>query len=706
MTMNPSTVCSFSKCLASVALLLCATGAAGAQSLSDLQPGRNFTSAANFGMNRSENIAPGDVDNDGDMDAIVANGGDFGNEQNRIFINLGGLQGGAIGTFNEQTAARFAGVAIDRSRDIEFVDFDDDGDFDVGVGNDGNSFQGGSPSRFYTNKGGLQRGEVGYYQEDTDLRWGNLVSIPLADQVVGGNHGPFRGFCCDCDFADLDDDGDNDLFYGTYGPAVNGTRDSLIFLNDGNGIFDEKYPWVDPAADIKTHTYDLDLVDLDGDFDIDIAMSSRNSQARTYMNNSVNGLGATLFNDITKAAFIDKGATGSATVNYEVEAADVDGDGDFDLWMNNYDGNTEKLLRNDGVAGGTYSFTEIQTWIKGDPNTDEEHVTFIDYDADGDLDAFLPNFGGTNYAYQSALAQGLDVNAVGLYHRTGLVSGLSPDPELPLTSNGGTTLDGDVADMDNDGDEDLLLSNDGNQQNFLFSNVLGVPDTHAPTIYRITQQLAKPNGTPTVLHVQVRDNSNFTLGLFYSATLFYAVNDAAPVSVPMFAQGSFQYRSVIPAQIDALITWHVEVSDLAGNFVVSAPQSFVQGDAPTPWTELGFGLAGVAGVPHLSGTGTLLGGQPLALDVADAAPSSTLLLFLSLSSSPVPFKGGQLAAFPWLAGFPVTLATGSAGTLSLPGVMPAGANGLGFQVHFQAAIADAAAPKGVALSNLLRGDVP
>ena len=45
---------------------------------------------------RSENIDFGDIDLDGDWDIAVADGGDGGNDQNRAWINFGGLQGGTL----------------------------------------------------------------------------------------------------------------------------------------------------------------------------------------------------------------------------------------------------------------------------------------------------------------------------------------------------------------------------------------------------------------------------------------------------------------------------------------------------------------------------------------------------------------------------------------------------------------------------------
>jgi hypothetical protein len=691
--------------LAAGSALALTSGAANAQTLADLQPGRNFTATANFGLNHSENIDPGDVDNDGDLDVGVSNGGDASAQPNRLFINMGGLQGGTVGVFNEQTSTRFAGVPNDTSRDIEFVDVDSDADLDVYIGNRGTTANGGEVSRFYTNKGGLQAGTIGFFQEDTNLRWGTLTSVPVGDQIFGGNAGPWRDYTCDCDFGDIDDDGDTDLFHSGYGPAIDGTRDSRIFMNTGAGVFNEFFPWANAGADIKTHTIDFDLVDLDGDFDLDVSMASRNSQARQYNNNTYNPISASLYNDTTQWSLLTNQAGGSASVNYEQEYGDVDGDGDFDIWFKNYNGNLDRVFRNDGFTAGQGSkFTQMNNWIKGDPNVDENEVDFIDYDNDGDLDAYIANFGGTNFLYQSGLAQGLAIDSVGLFHRTGTAP-LAPNPELPSVDNGGTTLDGDIADVDNDGDDDILVANDMGQQNRLVFNVLGVPDTHAPTFYRLTQQTDKANGTATVVHAQLRDNTSYYLTNFYPTTLVYQVNGGADVNVPMFHQASMQFRGVIPAQTDAVVTYHVETADLTGNTASSAEICFKQGSPADPWSNLGFALAGVSGDPVLTGTGTLVAGCPLSLALTNAKASASTLLFIAVGPvSGASFKGGFLAPVPFLA--TIGLPTSPAGAITLPATMPSGANGFGLPMTLQFAIADAAAIHGTALSNAIQGIIP
>ena len=61
---------------------------------------------------------------------------------------------------------------------------------------------------------------------------------------------------------------------------------------------------------------------------------------------------------------------------------------------------------------------------------------------------------------------------------------------------------------------------------------------------------------------------------------------------------------------------------------------------------MGSALAGVTGDPLLVGTGTLADGSSNSAKLSNAAPSATAGLFLALSSTPVPFKGGTLLPSP------------------------------------------------------------
>ena len=122
------------------------------------------------------------------------------------------------------------------------------------------------------------------------------------------------------------------------------------------------------------------------------------------------------------------------------------------------------------------------------------------------------------------------------------------------------------------------------------------------------------------------------------------------------------------------------------------------------WIDLGFGLGGVAGVPELVGTGTLVAGSPGSLTLTSAKPASLTNLFVSFASTPTPFKGGTLVPVP--PALALSLFTNGVGSIPLawpawPAGVPSGAS-----LYFQYAIADPAAPAGVALSNALHATTP
>src|SRR6185369_14522890 len=112
------------------------------------------------------------------------------------------LQAGTVGVFTNATAAR-APVITDDSRDIEFVDFDNDGDVDIYVSNTSQQGPTNNSNRWWANMGGLQGGTIGFYQDQTSTRWIGLggAGSSIAPSQLGGNGG-FLDFSCDCDFGD------------------------------------------------------------------------------------------------------------------------------------------------------------------------------------------------------------------------------------------------------------------------------------------------------------------------------------------------------------------------------------------------------------------------------------------------------------------------------------------------------------------------
>ena len=138
------------------------------------------------------------------------------------------------------------------------------------------------------------------------------------------------------------------------------------------------------------------------------------------------------------------------------------------------------------------------------------------------------------------------------------------------------------------------------------------------------------------------------------------------------------------------------------NFDVSIDNVSIQPNLPDAWSDQGSALAGVSGDPLLTGTGTLAALSVNTVALSNAAPSALLGIFVGTASNPVPFKGGTLVPVPQLV---LIANTNPAGGLALEFHMPVGAPS-GAELWVQEAIQDAAAVKGVALSNAILGVTP
>jgi len=521
----------------------------------------------------TENVDFGDVDLDGDWDAVFADGGDAGNDQSKIWINQGFAQGGTVGIFVNRTAQQFPVMQTD-GRDIEFVDFDNDADLDIYLSNTSQISQQGN--KWWTNMGGAQAGTAGYYQDQTVARWVGLggagSSIAPTQVLVSGG---YIDFSCDCDFGDLDNDGDLDLVHSSYGGAFGGQLPTRLFLNDGAGNFSEFNPsnfqllgqtiavgnpalWAAGTqatnttnatganADVASSALDIDLADIDGDMDLDILHGARQEVPRLFQNRfAESGNVLTAYRDVTGSNFPAGYSTGDG--HYEQEMGDFDADGDVDIYGLNWAagfGFTDVTMKNTGAG----VFNTLTTLTNSD--SDDNEGDFFDYDNDGDIDLFVANFAGQERVYRN--------NGTGTmtYQATGTV----------VPTDGTISLDADCCDVDGDQDYDVFVANDTNTAEWYLKNNTAANDTFAPVMYRLTQVADRAAGAaPTVVRVQVYDNAPYYITWYNNTRLEYQVNGGAVQTVTMQSSGGQIFRALIPGNVVGNVTYRVLSTDKYGN---------------------------------------------------------------------------------------------------------------------------------------------
>ena len=209
----------------------------------------------------------------------------------------------------------------------------------------------------------------------------------------------------------------------------------------------------------------LDLYLVNGRFHPELSHARGRRLAGRLTNALYRNNGDGSFTDVTKAAGVGDRGYGMAVV-----AADYDNDGDTDLFVTNYGRDT--LYRNEG--NGTFTDATESAGI-GDTRW-TVGATFFDYDRDGRLDLYVGGyllFDPDYRYYYAADAFPGPLSYPGqrdtLYRNLGDGTFEDVTKAAGVGSPDGRAMGIAACDIDNDGDEDLYVANDG-MENYLYRN--------------------------------------------------------------------------------------------------------------------------------------------------------------------------------------------------------------------------------------------
>ena len=199
------------------------------------------------------------------------------------------------------------------------------------------------------------------------------------------------------------------------------------------------------------------------------------------------------------------------------------------------------------------------------------------------------------------------------------------------------------------------------------------------------------------------DNYRIDDGVWSSALGSALILDTFTDTLRAFAPGSSGNGSKI-------VPTGVGVSGIGGSGEAEQIAEISPAACAGAWVPYSLGLKGTGNfVPTLMGSGCPVPGAALTLKIADVVGGASGSLFVGLAPAAVPFKGGTFAvgAITLTAAIGVGGApgVGGAGTLNLPAALPANPLLTGVSVYMQAAFSDAAAVKGVSLTQGLQIEI-
>lgn len=318
-----------------------------------------------------------------------------------------------------------------------WVDFDNDGDIDLFV----------CPENLYRNNG-------------------NGTFSIVANHGIGTGlpHSPATGVT----WADMDNDGDVDCLYSG--------ASSVLYVNNGKAA---GYTFTSvkrgDIASLNNRGWAGAWGDFDNDGFVDLIITHPRGFVGTAIKNPFfKNLGAGEFSRITTGDVVKDLAPYTVPTWY-----DYDMDGDEDLFIGSGPATAnparDYVFKNMLKESGSASLIRINDNILGTDLVDGQVWNWIDYDLDGDLDAYLTNYSGTgnNNLYRNDNGSYVKMTQVDV-------------GTIVATNN--NSLTNIWVDFDNDGDEDCFITRDGTRTCLYYSNNGNGTFTRIDSIPPVKQQ--------------------------------------------------------------------------------------------------------------------------------------------------------------------------------------------------------------------------
>ena len=224
---------------------------------------------------------------------------------------------------------------------------------------------------------------------------------------------------------------DNDGYIDLYISVLNGKN--IIYKNIKGKYFVNfsKDSGAEGLASDRSNA--VSFADVDNDGDLDIFVANEYGTNRLYLNN-----GAGIFTEITRSAGLLSKEGGNAA-----SFSDIDNDGDVDLYVTNWSA-SNVLYRNDFMETGKLHFTDITqaSGTGGATYLKSNAVVWADIDNDADMDLLVTNRKGGNRLYYN--------NGKGFF-----------DKSIQIGSANDASYGAVVADFDGDGNKDIYINNIG-----------------------------------------------------------------------------------------------------------------------------------------------------------------------------------------------------------------------------------------------------